>query len=1150
MLFAFFGFGLFTAMMANFPFPETFRNSPYVITYVTGIMSLMCIFSVTLLAAQSLLRERDSQFDLILYATPVKKIHYLSSRFIIIFIVATLSFALFVAGLLTGHQLFQAHKDEFTHLRVWYYVQPFLVLAVPNILFCTAVICSIGAVSGNKMVIYISGLFIYFLYWGISLFTNSPLMAGASPVSADSMQLMAKVDPFGMAAFFEQTQYWTAAQRNTGLPELKGNFLFNRVLYITVSVVLILFAYYQFGFAIKTNKRMQRPPSSSKPAPGLDYSPVTTKTTGMGYALSTWRSFVKLDMRSIGKSIPLWLIILGWIFFFSMEMVGEISGGTRLPPRFATSALMITHILELFPIVGLLVILFYGSEIFWRSQGVRFASLENSNPVPPAVLLLSKWCTLSIIPVLLIVCSILTGVGFQLALGYTDINWSLYLSLFYLVGLPLSLCAALIIAIQAFCKNKYLGLIISSLLLLLTNTSLGGMMGLHHPLLRYANAYQGDYSEMNGFDLFLNAFHMKMLYWFFVSAVVFFIAIRSWNRNKKTMFAAKNTFKISQGIVLATCLAGAVWTGYIINKETAIPKKGERNNWKQAYEERYKKFKQLLQPTVTDIKTTIDLFPGNNSYTVAGTYTMINKGTVPIDSVLVYADKAMQWQHINVANARLLEKDALFGHYWYKLNTPLQPGDSARMEFRFSYHASAYNGFATFSAILKNGAFMRISNFFPGFGYIADHEIDDPKERSRRKMPVSAGLKPLEEKATTPYDYGYINLDAVISTEKEQTAIGIGELSASWSKDDRNYFHYTTPSPVPFRFVVASARYAIRKIKQRDISIEVYYQPGHDQNIDRLIRDAKQALDYCEQNFGPYPYRVIRFAEISSFTKGFAGTAYPTALFINESFGYQNKIEASPDKDVLNEMVSHELSHAWWGNAAIDPEYREGSKLLTETLAMYTELMLYKKAYGEENIVNRVAVHRDIYLSERAQAGEDPLYRADPIKPFLSYDKGMVVMYQLYRILGEEKINEALKNFLRKYAWPNQPPVATDLLRELYAVSDTVVHEKIDELFQQIITYNVQLTKVSCTGNGKGYDLAARFTIKKYREDGKGKKEELPFNGPLEMGLYFKDGRSQIVTVNGNSAGLVLPEKPVKVILDPRLLLLNVNTENKEKVIE
>lgn len=45
-----------------------------------------------------------------------------------------------------------------------------------------------------------------------------------------------------------------------------------------------------------------------------------------------------------------------------------------------------------------------------------------------------------------------------------------------------------------------------------------------------------------------------------------------------------------------------------------------------------------------------------------------------------------------------------------------------------------------------------------------------------------------------------------VSTDKNQTAVGTGDLIKRWTKDNRNYFRYTVKS-IPFRFAVSSAEY-------------------------------------------------------------------------------------------------------------------------------------------------------------------------------------------------------------------------------------------------------------------------------------------------------------------------------------------------------
>jgi ABC-2 type transport system permease protein len=229
----------------------------------------------------------------------------------------------------------------------------------------------------------------------------------------------------------------------------------------------------------------------------------------------------------------------------------------------------------------------------------------------------------------------------------------------------------------------------------------------------------------------------------------------------------------------------------------------------------------------------------------------------------------------------------------------------------------------------------------------------------------------------------------------------------------------------------------------------VYYHPAHAENVQHLVEEAKNTIVYCEQHFGKYPFRAIRFAEISGFTEGFAATAYPAAVFMSEKMAFHADLRKEDKRDVINELAGHELSHEWWGNNQVAPEEREGAAMLTETLAMYTELMLYKNTHGVEAMKQVVTMHQAVYDNAKIYSTNEPLYKVRPGNVYLFYNKGLVAMYQLYELIGEQKINAALKNFLSKYAFPNKAPTSIDLINEFLGVSDAAVHDRIREVFMR-----------------------------------------------------------------------------------------------------
>ena len=75
----------------------------------------------------------------------------------------------------------------------------------------------------------------------------------------------------------------------------------------------------------------------------------------------------------------------------------------------------------------------------------------------------------------------------------------------------------------------------------------------------------------------------------------------------------------------------------------------------------------------------------------------------------------------------------------------------------------------------------------------------------------------------------------------------------------------------------------------------------------------------------------------------------------------------------------------------------------------------------------------DQYLRGRGteRNEENPLYKVDPNQGYIHYNKGAMVMYALQDYIGEDKVNEAIRDFLKVYAFKG-PPYPTSLDLESY----------------------------------------------------------------------------------------------------------------------
>ncbi|MGL5888981.1 MAG: M1 family aminopeptidase, partial [Bacteroidia bacterium] len=815
-----------------------------------------------------------------------------------------------------------------------------------------------------------------------------------------------------------------------------------------------------------------------------NYLPVTdpdiiNQRFQLTWKLLALRQLTFANLKISVKSIPFILVVILWLVLLIMEIItGEISDKQRLPAYMATSGIMTENILETFPIIGLITVLFFGSEIFWKSQSARFSALEHSASVPDSLFFLSRWLALSAVPLLLISAAIAIGIAIQFIWNYPKIELGMYAGIYYYTGLPLVLSALFTISIHAAVRNKFAALSITTVFLAITNTSLSNMIGANHPLLRWANPLMQSYSPMNGFGNYPEAFQLKMIYWTSLAVIIAMLCYKLWV-NK---FTAVNFLRIKNWLPLSVLAATAISSGISINHQLSKNNPESDNDLKQQYELKYSQYKNLEQPVITDVITNIDLYPEEYRYEVIGEYVLLNKSKKDQTLLMFYFDNSLSRKKLEIENAEVVINDSVCGQYILKLRKPLLPGNTLKLRFCFSNFWSPFRDNDPYNAIVQNGTFIRISRYYPTPGYNSDNEVADESERKKRNLPPISSFPKLSKLDTlSNFTYNYINLDATISTSSNQTVVGTGDLIKQWKANNRSYFQYKTNEPIPFRFAVASALYACKKHTYTNLEIEIYYHPEHSRNIDHLIKTAELTLHYCQKNFGKCPHKTIRFAEISEYAKGFAATAYPGSFFSNENFGFDNNIPGNAEKDIFCELAAHELSHIWWGNAQIDPVYGEGSKIMTETLAMYTELMIFKQMYGADVLKDRVLMHRDLYMTQRSFADEEPLFISAPDKPHLCYNKGMVVMYQLYLLLGEDSINKALHSFLQHYRSPNIPPVSTDLIREFYAVSDSSQHKIIDELFKQIITHSLSVSSAKYTKSGSSYQLHLTGKAEKYK---------------------------------------------------------------------
>lgn len=999
-------------------------NAPYSIGFIMAILSLSVIFIATVCATVLLFREWDSRFDTILFSTPVSKERFAYGRFLTLYALTALGFLWMTIGFAAGQYL----RSGIT-VSLHYYGYAYVLFGAINSLFVCSVLFFLAWQTKSKLATALGGLFLYVLYMVALLFSGAPFMAQASPQSLTAQQISALTDPFGLSGYFYMSRDFTVLQRQTMLVPLSGYLLVNRLGTMALSFLLMAFSYRRFSYALRQPETNAIATTKTGAAMAADYTPVATAGNLRARACAVW-SFTRMDIRQTLKSIPFAASVVLLLFYMGMELFAAIENGIRLPQQYASSGLMAGTILKSFHQTGVLLLIYFIHELYWKSSMVRFAPLEKTT-IHSAARLWGHWCSCLLLLSGYTAVLISQAIVFQLAYGYPHVDWAAYGGILLFNTCPLLLLAGMLLLLNHWARHHYVALGLCIITALVTTGPVSRYV-LTTPLLRFFTGYSGTYSDFNGYGGYPLFFAQRLLFGACVVGILWLVQdlLKGRRRGWVMVLLATGAFA-----------AASFMKAYQPKDEAAQHAAAAR------YEQRYRHYQSIAQPAITAITTYIQLYPAEQRYGITGHYVIKNKTSVPIKKILINFDEdvsLIKADYVSWTDSIRIRSTVSE----LALRQPLSPGDSAVLHFELSCQQSAVNGYAPFNAIIGNGSFMRISRYYPQIGYQAERELTDTLQRHQYKLGAATAVPKPEDTVQASQDF--LTLDMVISTDTSQTAIGTGELTAQWREGDRNYFRYQPRVPVPFRFAVSSARYRMQQVQHNGIRIIVYYHPQHAENVAMLITGVRQTLDYCLQNFGPYPFRSITFAEASSFTRGFAGTAYPGTIFMTENMVFHTNIGADKQQDAVLELTAHELSHQWWGNSQIDPAYREGAIMLTETLAMYTEMMLYKKKYGKEKMQERLKIHQQMYEAEKGLTVNQPLYKVSGQNTHIAYSKGAIVMVALSELIGEDKVNLALKHFLQQHRYPFPKPVSTDVIQAFLSVSDVKYHAQILKMFMEI----------------------------------------------------------------------------------------------------
>lgn len=230
--------------------------------------------------------------------------------------------------------------------------------------------------------------------------------------------------------------------------------------------------------------------------------------------------------------------------------------------------------------------------------------------------------------------------------------------------------------------------------------------------------------------------------------------------------------------------------------------------------------------------------------------------------------------------------------------------------------------------------------------------------------------------------------------------------------------------------IIAGRNLHSEQTKVGETTLRSIFIPEHERIGKRVLAMAADSLRIFSSKFGPLPFKTLNIAE-APLVAGLGSNEFSgleviaSAYYVDfDSPAMRNLPEIIREQrpsveESLEWGVAHLTAHQWWGATVGNNPARE--PVLDEALASWSALLYFRETYGEQKAaLVRQDQLQGVYRLYRTFGGDD----MDANRPARDYrntfqyaavvaTKGALMFVQLRRLLGEEKMLAALRNYYK-----------------------------------------------------------------------------------------------------------------------------------------
>lgn len=390
----------------------------------------------------------------------------------------------------------------------------------------------------------------------------------------------------------------------------------------------------------------------------------------------------------------------------------------------------------------------------------------------------------------------------------------------------------------------------------------------------------------------------------------------------------------------------------------------------------------------------------------------------------------------------------------YTIELDIPAGKTAKISGRetISFYIDALDSALVldFNADASHLQEVRVGGEKVEYQFINEHIVLDAKHLSKGKNEVGIDFVAGDQSLNRSEDYLYTlfvpdrastcfplfdqpNLKAsyqlTLKAPADWEAVSNGKLSARTVEKGRSVYKFGETKPISsYLFAFAAGKF-FKETKVLDgREMTMYYRETDtvkvNRNRDEVFQLHAKSLAWLEQYTAiDYPFGKFDFVLLPSFQYG--GMEHPGAVFYNEPALFLDENASVNRKMARASVIAHESAHMWFGDLVTMDWFND--VWLKEVFANFMAAKIVHPSFPEINHELRflLAHYPNAYEVDRT-AGTNPILQqlgnlknAGTLYGAIIYMKAPIVMRQLERRIGEEMMQESLREYLKTYSFGN-----------------------------------------------------------------------------------------------------------------------------------